>query len=52
MARIWWYIRKKISQNRFLEKKENRIDEFRNLMSQFQMEKDLGKSFCNLYENI
>ena len=52
MERIWWYMRKKITHNRFLEKMENRIEVFRNLMSQFQIENDLGKSLCNLFENI
>jgi putative transposase len=45
-------MRKKITHNRFLEKMENRIEVFNGLMSQFQIENDLGKSLCNLFENI
>jgi putative transposase len=52
MERVWWYMRKKITHNRFLEKMENRIEVFNGLMSQFQIENDLGKSLCNLFENI
>jgi putative transposase len=52
MERIWWYMRKKITHNRFMESMENRIEAFRNLMNQFQVENELGKSLCNLFENI
>jgi putative transposase len=52
MERVWWFMRKKITHNRFMEKMENRIEAFRNLMNQFQTQNDLGKSLCNLFENI
>jgi hypothetical protein len=45
-------MRKKITHNRFMEKMENRIEAFRNLMNQFQTQNDLGKSLCNLFEKF
>ena len=52
MERVWWFMRKKITHNRFLETMEIRIEAFKNLMNQFKSENDLGKKLCRLIENI
>jgi transposase len=52
VERIWWYMRKKISHNRYLETMEERLNKFNELMNQFQSENNLGKKLTNLIVNI
>lgn len=52
VERIWWYMRKKISHNRYLETMGDRITKFNELMKQFQYENILGKNLARLIVNI
>ena len=52
MERIWWYMRKKITHNRYVETMTERIFKFDNLMDGFKTENDLGKNLSNLIVNI
>jgi transposase len=52
MERIWWYMRKKITHNRYVEKMAERISKFENLMNGFKTENVLGKNLSNLIVNI
>lgn len=52
IERIWWYMRKKISHNRYLETMNIRIQKFNELMKTFEFENDLGKNLSNLIVNI
>jgi len=52
MERIWWYMRKKITHNRYLESMENRILRFNDLMEVFKVENELGKKLSKLTVNI
>ena len=48
MERIWWYMRKKITHNRYVETMEARIEAFRRLMGNFSEENQLGKDLSKL----
>ena len=52
IERIWWYMRKKITHNRYLETMEDRITKFNQLMDSFKVENCIGKNLCNLFINI
>lgn len=52
IERIWWYMRKKISHNRYLETMDIRIEKFNELMKKFEFENDLGKNLSKLIVNI
>lgn len=52
IERIWWYMRKKISHNRYLETMDIRIEKFNELMKTFEFENDLGKNLSKLIVNI
>lgn len=52
IERIWWYMRKKISHNRYLETMDIRIEKFNELMKIFEFENDLGKNLSKLIVNI
>lgn len=52
IERIWWYMRKRITHNRYLETMEERIAKFNDLMSHFADENQTGKNLCNLIVNI
>lgn len=52
VERIWWYMRKKISHNRYVEKIEDRIKYFNQLMDLFKTENQIGKNLSNLIVNI
>lgn len=52
IERIWWYMRKKISHNRYLETMSERIQKFNDLMHQFKNENQLAKNLSNLIVNI
>lgn len=52
IERIWWFMRKKISHNRYLETMDKRIEKFNELMKIFENENELGKKLSNLIVNI
>lgn len=52
IERIWWYMRKKISHNRYIETMDKRIEKFNELMKIFETENELGKNLSNLIVNI
>ena len=52
IERVWWYMRKKITHNRYLETMETRIEKFNQLMKEFEIENNLGKKLSNLTVNI
>lgn len=52
IERIWWYMRKKITHNRYLETMEDRLVKFKELMNQFYFENSLGKKLARLIVNI
>ena len=52
IERIWWYMRKKIAHNRYLETMDERIQKFNTLMKDFENENELGKKLSNLIVNI
>ena len=52
VERIWWYMRKKITHNRYLEKMEDSIKCFDQLMEGFKIENEIGKNLSRLIVNI
>lgn len=52
MERIWWFMRKKITHNRYTEKLADRITHFNNFMQDFKIENEKGKNLSNLIVNI
>lgn len=51
MERIWWYMRKKITHNRFINTFKERIAWFWQMFSHFGKENDKGKVLCNICVN-
>jgi transposase len=52
IERIWWYMRKKITHNRYLETIDIRIEKFNEFIKDFEVENDLGKNLSNLIVNL
>jgi transposase len=52
IERIWWYMRKKISHNRYLETMDKRIEKFNELMKTFESENEIDKYLSYLIVNI
>jgi transposase len=52
VERIWWYMRKKITHNRYIEDMNTRIEKFQDLMKEFEAENQIGKNLANLIVNI
>lgn len=52
IERIWWYMRKKITHNRYIESMNDRIEKFNELMKTFEKENENGKNLSNLIVNI
>jgi transposase len=52
VERIWWYMRKKITHNRYIENMNTRIEKFQDLMKEFEAENQIGKNLANLIVNI
>jgi len=48
MERIWWFMRKKITHNRYINSLEERVGWFWQLFSKFKSENDTCKKLCNL----
>lgn len=51
MERIWWFMRKKITHNRFINKLEERVAWFWKMFSHFQQENETCKILCNICVN-
>lgn len=52
IERIWWYMRKKITHNRYLESMNDRIEKFTEFMKTFEKENQIGKNLSKLIVNI
>jgi transposase len=52
IERIWWYMRKKITHNRYLVSMNDRIIKFNELMKTFENENEIGRNLSNLIANI
>jgi transposase len=48
IERIWWYMRKKITHNRFVNTLKERISWFWQLFSHFRKKNELCKNLCNI----
>lgn len=52
MERIWWYMRKKITHNRYVLSLKERIGLFWKMFSHFTIENKICKDLCNICVNI
>lgn len=52
IERVWWYMRKKITHNRYVQNLEDRITCFDSLMKDFKVENQTGKDLARLIVNI
>jgi len=52
VERFWWFMRKRITHNRYLETMDNRIEKFNLFAKEFQEENQIGKNLSNLIVNI
>jgi transposase len=52
IERIWWYMRKKITHNRYLESMNDRITKFNEFIKTFETENETGKNLSKLIVNI
>jgi len=48
IERVWWYMRKKISNNRYIESLKERMENFWKLFSHFQKQNKFIVNLCNL----
>lgn len=52
IERVWWYMRKKITHNRYVQNLEDRITKYELFMKDFEVENQLGKNLATLTVNI
>ena len=52
IERVWWYMRKKITHNRYVQDLKDRIQNFDLFISDFQNENEIGKNLARLIVNI
>lgn len=52
MERVWWYMRKKITHNRYLEKLNDRVKYFWQLFSTFTKPNDFIMKLCNINYSV
>jgi len=52
IERIWWYMRKKITHNRYVQNLQDRINNFDTFIQDFKIENDMGKNLAKLIVNI
>ncbi|MEX8549185.1 MAG: IS630 family transposase [Mucilaginibacter sp.] len=52
IERVWWYMRKKITHNRYVQNLKDRITKFETFMQDFKVENELGKNLAKLIVNI
>ncbi len=52
IERVWWYMRKKITHNRYVQTMQERIACFDTFIQDFNVENEIGKNLANLIVNI
>jgi len=52
IERVWWYMRKKITHNRYVQNLEERINKFDLFINDFKVENEIGKNLARLIVNI
>lgn len=52
IERVWWYMRKKITHNRYVQNLQDRITNFDLFISHFKVENEIGKNLAKLIVNI
>lgn len=52
IERVWWYMRKKITHNRYVQNLQDRITNFDLFICQFKVENEIGKNIAKLIVNI
>lgn len=52
VERVWWYMRKKITHNRYVQNLEDRITNYELFMKDFEVENQIGKNLARLNVNI
>jgi transposase len=52
IERVWWYMRKKITHNRYVQNLQDRITNFDLFMQDFKVENEMGKNLAKLIVNI
>ena len=52
IERVWWYMRKKISNNRYVDSLQNRMIEFWKMFSHFQKTNEFIVNLCNLNYSV
>jgi len=52
IERVWWYMRKKISNNRYLDTLKNRMSAFWKMFSYYQKPNDFIVNLCNLNYSV
>jgi transposase len=52
VERIWWFMRKKISHNRYLQTMEQRLELLEHFMTNFAVENEQGKVLSNICSEI
>jgi transposase len=52
IERVWWYMRKKITHNRYVQNLQDRINNFDNFIQHFKVENEIGKNLSKLIVNI
>ncbi|MFC1226789.1 IS630 family transposase [Pedobacter sp. BG31] len=52
IERVWWYMRKKITHNRYVQNLQDRITNFDLFISHFKVENETGKNLAKLIVNI
>jgi len=52
MERVWWYMRKKITNNRYIDTLKNRMIEFWKMFSHYQKPNQFIVNLCNLNYSV
>lgn len=52
VERVWWYMRKKISNNRYVDSLEKRIKAFRKMFAEFEKPNETIVRLCNLSYSV
>jgi len=52
IERVWWYMRKRIAHNRYMDSMDDRITKFNEFIGEFELENQTGKDLSNLIVNI
>lgn len=52
IERVWWWMRKQITHNRFLLSMQERIDAFNQLFKPLEIPNEIGQTLANIKENF